>query len=111
MCFPGTRRLPASPSRPTCAFARHRPRRLRPAAVSDSSGTPAAAPNHNETAGITQYLYARHGWFKRDIIKATVGSYSKPRVAPTAYSAPTCTYAEEINTTRAGTPTTARACR
>src|SRR2546425_270518 len=70
---------------------------LAPGAVSDSSGTPRCRSKYNETAGITQYLYARLGWFKRDIIKATVGSYTNRPTRADCLSAPTCTYAEEIN--------------
>src|SRR5439155_2510906 len=57
-------------------FCQTQAQALAPGAVSDSSGTPRCRSKYNETASITQYLYARHGWFKRDIIKATVGSYT-----------------------------------
>ncbi len=78
-------------------FCQTQAQAVAPGAVSDSSGTPRCRSKYNETAGITQYLYARLGWFKRDIIKATVGSYTSRPSRPDCLSAPTCTYTEEIN--------------
>ncbi len=78
-------------------FCQTQAQALAPGAVSDSSGTPRCRSKYNETAGITQYLYARHGWFKRDIIKAAVGSYTNRPSRADCLSAPTCTYTEEIN--------------
>src|SRR3989441_731648 len=78
-------------------FCQTQAQALAPGAVSDSSGTPRCRSKYNETASITQYLYARHGWFKRDIIKAAVGSYTNRPNRADCLSAPTCTYAEEIN--------------
>jgi len=78
-------------------FCQTQAQALAPGAVSDSSGTPRCRSKYNETAGITQYLYARLGWFKRDIITSTVGSYTNRPARPDCISAPTCTYAEEIN--------------
>src|SRR5438309_3625323 len=78
-------------------FCQTQAQALAPGAVSDTSGTPRCRSKYNETAGITQYLYARHGWFRRDIIKATVGSYTNRPSRADCLGAPTCTYAEEIN--------------
>jgi len=78
-------------------FCQTQAQALAPGAVSDSSGTPRCRSKYNETAGITQYLYARLGWFKRDIIKSTVGSYTNRPSRADCLSAPTCSYAEEIN--------------
>src|SRR2546425_1552188 len=78
-------------------FCQTQAQALAPGAVSDSSGTPRCRSKYNETAGITQYLYARPGWFKRDIIKATVGSYTNRPSRADCLSAPTCTYTEEMN--------------
>jgi len=78
-------------------FCQTQAQALAPGAVSDSSGTPRCRSKYNETAGITQYLYARHGWFKRDIINATVPSYVNRPNRADCLGAPTCTYAEEIN--------------
>src|SRR6266480_2151694 len=78
-------------------FCQTQAQALAPGAVSDSSGTPRCRSKYNETAGITQYLYARHGWFKRDIIKSTVASYTNRPSRPDCIGAPTCTYAEESN--------------
>src|SRR2546428_325267 len=78
-------------------FCQTQAQALAPGAVSDSSGTPRCRSKYNETATITQYLYARLGWFKRDIVKSTVGSYVNRPSRADCLSAPTCSYAEEIN--------------
>jgi Neisseria PilC beta-propeller domain len=78
-------------------FCQTQAQAVAPGAVSDSSGTPRCRSKYNETAGITQYLYVRHGWFKRDIIKSTVASYTNRPNRADCISAPTCTYAEEVN--------------
>src|SRR6202165_3366716 len=78
-------------------FCQTQAQALAPGAVSGSSGTARCRSKYNETAGITQYLYGRYGWFKRDIIKSSVGSYSNRANRADCISAPTCTYAEEMN--------------
>jgi type IV pilus assembly protein PilY1 len=78
-------------------FCQTQAQAVAPGAVSDSSGIPRCRSKYNETAGITQYLYARHGWFRRDIIKSTVASYTNRPSRADCLGAPTCTYAEEIN--------------
>jgi len=70
---------------PTCASARPGPGAC--AARQRFIRHPRCRSKYNETAGITQYLYARLGWFKRDIIKATVAATPTGRVAPTAQRA------------------------
>ncbi|PYR16397.1 MAG: hypothetical protein DMF98_28130, partial [Acidobacteria bacterium] len=83
-------------------FCQTQAQALAPGAVSDSSGTPRCRSKYNETTDLVtgvppKYLYARHGWFKRDIIKAAVGSYTNRPNRADCLGAPTCTYAEEIN--------------
>ena len=46
--------------------------------------------------GLQTYQFPRYGWFIRDTIKSTVGSYSGRPDRVDCAAAPTCTYTEEI---------------
>jgi len=78
-------------------FCQTQAQALAPGAVGDASGTPRCRSKYNETAGIPQYLYARYGWFQRDTIVASVGTYGSRQNRADCAAAPSCTYAEELN--------------
>lgn len=78
-------------------FCQTQAQALAPTAIADPSGTPRCRSKYNETTGITQYLYPRYGWFKRDTITSSVTTYgNRPNRADCA-AAPSCTYDEEMN--------------
>jgi type IV pilus assembly protein PilY1 len=79
-------------------FCQTQAQALAPGAVSDSSGTPQCRSKYNETSGITNYTFARYGWFKRDtIVSSPVAPFNNRPNRTDCAAPPACTYAEEIN--------------
>lgn len=89
---PGGFAFPAS-----VRFCQTQAQALAPGGIGDPSGTPRCRSKYNETAGITQYLYVRYGWFRRDTITSSVASYGNRPNRTDCAASPSCTYAEELN--------------
>ncbi|HET7764641.1 MAG TPA: PilC/PilY family type IV pilus protein, partial [Burkholderiales bacterium] len=83
-------------------FCRSQAEALAPGAVTFVPSVPAVARcqlkyvNTTVSGTPVQYIYPRYGWFNRDTIKSTVGTYSNRPNRSDCAAAPTCTYAEEI---------------
>jgi len=77
-------------------FCQTQEQAVSPGVISDSSGTPRCRRVYNEDATFTRYLYPRYGFFRRDTITSTVGTYTNRPGRTDCVAMPTCTYAEEI---------------
>jgi len=76
-------------------FCRTQEQALSPGLISDASGTPRCRSKLIGSGGTT-WIYPRFGWFNRDIIQSSTGTYARSATRTDCVGAPTCTYTEEI---------------
>ena len=65
-------------------------------AIATTPPTPRCQLKYVDVTGLTKYTFARYGWFSRDTVASTVATYSSRSNRSDCASAPTCSYAEEI---------------
>ncbi|MEA3192109.1 MAG: type pilus assembly protein PilY1 [Betaproteobacteria bacterium] len=76
-------------------FCRTQEQALSPAVISDAAGTPRCRSKF-VGSGATQWTWPRFGYFKRDIIQASSGPFTRSATRTDCIGAPSCTYTEEI---------------